>query len=96
MVYLKQTLTVSCYEGVRKAIQFNSNNTQALERANNILTARHVQQPTVTFNPSNVASVPKGEPITVTVSAPCDANSPLPLAIFDGQTISVTVKMIKE
>ncbi len=96
MVYLKQTLTVSCYEGVRKAIQFNSNNTQALERANNILAARNVQQATVTFNPANVANVPKGQPIVATVSAPCDANTPFPLAIFDGQTISVTVKMIKE
>ena len=96
MVYLKQTLTVSSYECVRKAVQFNATNTQALDRANNILTARNIKDASVTFHPPIVSSVTKGSLIEVTVSAPCDSNSSLPLAIFDGQTISVTMKMVKE
>jgi len=96
MVYLKQTLKVSSYEGIRKAIQFDSNNSQVIERCNHILNARQIQDATITIDPSDVSLVPKGSAIDVTVSAPCNSNSSLPLTIFSGQTISVSTKMIKE
>jgi Flp pilus assembly protein TadG len=96
IIYLKQTLTLSSYEGVRKAIQFNSNNTQALARANDILTARNIQGASVTFVPADVATVPRGSEIAVTVSAPCGSNSSVPVTIFAGETLSVTIKMRKE
>jgi Flp pilus assembly protein TadG len=96
MTYLKQTLTISSYEGVRKAIQYNATNSQALDRAENILTARNINNATITFDPPTVANAVKGNPVEVTVSVPCNSNSPLPLTIFDGQTLSVTIRMIKE
>lgn len=96
MIYLKQTLKVSSYEGVRKAIQYNGTNSAAQDRCENILDARNIQQAQISFTPSNVASVSPGTEISVTVSAPCDVNSSLPLTIFEDQEMSVTTKMVKE
>lgn len=96
MIYLKQTLKLSSYEGVRKAIQYNGTNQSARDRCENILTARHIQQAQIEFTPSNVATVSPGTEISVTISAPCDVNSSLPLTIFANHEMSVTTKMVKE
>ena len=96
MLFLKQTLSVSAYEGVRKAVQFDATNGEVLTRSNNILALRQVAGASITLNPSDVSTVPTGTRIEVTVSAPCSANTVLPLRFFGGQSIDVTTTMVKE
>ncbi len=96
MAFLNQTLSVASYEGVRRAIQFNGTNEKALEHANEILTARNVDGASVTFDPADVATADEGTWITVTVSAPCAANTGTPMKFFNGQSITVTSTMVKE
>lgn len=96
MIFLRQTLTVSAYEGVRKAIQFDATNGQVLARSDSILTSREIDGASIALNPSDVSTAPTGTRIEVTVSAPCSANSVLPLQFFRGRSIAVTTTMVKE
>lgn len=96
MLFLKQTLSVSAYEGARRAIQFDATSDEALARSNDILTFRQIDTASVNLNPSDVSNVLPGTPIEVTVSAPCSSNSVLPLRFFDGRSLAVTTTMIKE
>jgi len=96
MVFLRQTLSVSAYEGARKAIQFDSTNGDVIANSNNILTSRQVDGASITLNPTDVSAVPTGTQIGVTVSAPCSSNSVLPLKFFNDYSITVTTTMVKE
>lgn len=96
MIYLSQSLTVSAYEGARTAIQVDGTNALTMAAADAVLTSRAVQNPTVTITPANVEVLSPGTSITVTVSAPADANSSIPAGIYQGQTLSSTVTMVKE
>ncbi len=96
MVFLNQTLAVSSYEGARLAIQNGATSSEAIARAERLLTARNAMGGSVTINPTNIARLPSGTPIRVTVTAPCDANAILPQQFFNGRTLSATTTMIRE
>src|SRR5262245_5361902 len=70
MIFLDHSLTIASYEGVRIAINYDGTNAKVLDRCNQIINNRGVEGATITFTPSNVANVDKGDPIVVTVSAP--------------------------
>lgn len=96
MIFLDHTLTVSSYEAARVAIQQGASNAEVFARSKEILTAHQVAKPSVVIEPTDVAAVPRGKPIRVSTSAPCDANSILPPWFFAGKTLSATVTMVKE
>lgn len=96
MIFLDHTLVISGYEAIRVAIQTDGTTTEARDRATALLTARNVQQPTITFTPANVANVDRGQPVSVEVTAPCDANAVIPPWFFGGRTLSSKITMIKE
>jgi Flp pilus assembly protein TadG len=96
MIFLDHSLTIASYEGVRVAINYDGTTSTATARCNQIITQREVAGATVTMSPSNVANVPKGEPITVTVSAPCDSNMIIPPWFFGGRTLTASTTMVKE
>lgn len=95
-LFLKQSLTVAAYEGVRTAIEkgSSSGNVQAVCSA--ILKDRRVQGSQVSVTPANISALKPGEYINVTVSAPCVSNSPVPTAFFRGKTLSATATMMIE
>jgi Flp pilus assembly protein TadG len=96
MIFLDHGLTITSYEGVRVAIRYDGTNSQVLARCNEIITQRSIADATVTTNPANVANVDRGEPIAVTVTAPCDSNMIIPPWFYGGRTLSVTTTMVKE
>lgn len=96
MIFLDHSLTIASYEGVRVAINYDGTDSAVLARCNQIVDDRGVADATVSINPGNVASVPRGQPIAITVSAPCDANAILPPWFYGGRTLSVTNTMVKE
>jgi hypothetical protein len=96
MIFLDNSLTITSYEGVRVGINFDSTNTKVLARCNQIIDQRSVQDATVSINPSDVANVPRGQPLSITVSAPCDSNIIIPPWFYGGRTLSVTTTMVKE
>lgn len=96
MIFLKQGLTSAAYESARVALHSRATSTLAMARANEVLTSRRIQGATVTFSPATVETVVKGQPFTVTVSAPCSRNANGPEWFFSGRVLSSSVTMVKE
>lgn len=96
MIYLRHSLMIASYEGVRVGIDYDGTNTEVMNSCNEIIEARAIADATVTIEPGNVASAPRGQPITITVSAPCDDNAILPPIFFGGKTLTAFTTMVKE
>lgn len=96
MIFLDHGLTIASYEGVRVAINFDGTNSAVLARCNQIIDDRGIADANVSISPSNVAIVPRGQQIAITVSAPCDSNAILPPWYYGGKTLTATTIMVKE
>jgi hypothetical protein len=96
MIFLDHGLTIASYEGVRVAINYDGTNAGVLTRCNQIISQREIADATVSINPANVASVPRGQAIEITVSAPCDSNMIIPPWFFGGRTLTASTTMVKE
>jgi len=96
MIFLKQSLTIASYEGVRTALEDRAVSTDVLRTSQQILTQRRVRGGATTVSPANIPAVPTGQFITVTVTAPADSNSVIPGSFFRGQILSASATMMKE
>ncbi|WP_425397519.1 TadE/TadG family type IV pilus assembly protein [Aeoliella sp.] len=96
MVYLSHSLTIASYEGARVAINYDSTTPAVTAKCNEMITARRVEDGQIDITPPDVAAVPRGQTITVTVSAPCDSNALIPPWFFGGNTLSSSTVMVKE
>jgi Flp pilus assembly protein TadG len=95
-LFLKQSLTVAAYEGVRAAIEKTGTTASIQKACDQILADRKIQGAKVTVNPANKASLKAGEYIQVSVSAPCAPNSPVPTTFFRGRTLTASASMMVE
>jgi Flp pilus assembly protein TadG len=95
-IFLKQSLTVAAYEGVRTAIEKGASAASVQTICNQILTDRRVKGSKVSISPSDIASLNPGDYVNVTVSAPCSPNSPVPPVFFRGRTLTTTASMMIE
>ncbi|RIK83543.1 MAG: pilus assembly protein TadE [Planctomycetota bacterium] len=96
MIFLKQSLTVAAYEGIRTALQPGAVAADVETVCDGILADRRVQGGVVTINPPNFETLAPGEYVQVTVSAPADGNSAVPGSFFRGRTLSASATMMKE
>ena len=96
MVFLKQALTSSAYEGARVAIRGKRGAAAARTRIEEVLAGRGVQNADIVFDPVEPANVPRGTPIRVTVSAEASENSVGPRQFTNSLTLSGSVSMVKE
>ena len=96
MVFLKQSLTVAAYEGVRTALVNGATAGNVQTTCEQILRDRRVEGASVTIRPSDIASLRPGTYVDVTVAAPCDANSIIPNTFYRGRTLSATASMMIE
>jgi Flp pilus assembly protein TadG len=95
-IFLKQSLTVAAYEGVRTALQEGITTGEIQATCNQILSDRKVQGASITVTPADIAALEAGEYVDVTVTAPCDANSLVPTSFYRGRTLSATASMMIE
>ncbi|MFT5524241.1 MAG: Flp pilus assembly protein TadG [Pirellulaceae bacterium] len=96
MIFMKQSLEISAYEGVRTALVRGSNENNVIGSCNQILEARSVTAAVVTVTPSNFSSLNYGDYIQVSVAAPCSENSLLGPWFYGGRTLVATAEMMKE
>lgn len=96
MIFLRQALNASAYEGVRVAIGEDAVNQQVIDRCQLTLDARGVAGTTITIDPPDVTTVQPGDPITITVSAQCDANSVGPAWFFANRNLAGRASFVKE
>jgi len=95
-IFLKQSLTVAAYEGVRISIEEGSTAAEVTAACDQVLTDRRIKGGKVTVNPSNIAALNPGQFINITVTAPCSTNSVVPAAFYRGRTLSATASMMIE
>ncbi len=94
-LFLKQSLTVAAYEGVRTAIEKGATATSVQTVCNNLLSDRRVKGSKITIAPA-LATLKPGDYVDVTVSAPCNSNSPVPTTFFRGRTLTAKASMMIE
>ena len=95
MIFLRQSLHVAAYEGVRVAIQPDTDSAAVIARCNEVLTERNINDSNIALNPGETGDAARGVPVTVSVTAACGTNSILPLQFFNGN-LQATAIMHKE
>ncbi len=95
-IFLKQSLTVAAYEGVRAALAERQVAGSVQTACNQVLKDRKVKGASITITPPNIANLKTGDLIDVTVSAPCNPNSIVPATFYRGKTLSATASMMVE
>ena len=89
MFYLKQNLGVSAYEGIRRCVEYNSTPAQVEATCLQVLADRRVIGGSVEISPADYATRPPRTWITVTVTAPCNPNSPLRGGVYENRSLRV-------
>ena len=96
LFYIKQSLTVSAYEGARAAIVKGMPLSSINNRSDQVLTDRGIANGAIVITPSLPSSAAYGTYISVRAEAPYNMNSLIPGWLFSGITLRSTVKMMKE
>jgi Flp pilus assembly protein TadG len=96
MVFLKQSLSISAYEGARTALAQDASSADVQRVAQQVLTERRVNGGTIAISPSDLASIQPGQYLTVTVTAPAAGNNAIPLRFYRGRTLTGSATMMKE
>lgn len=96
MTFLRQSLHITAYEGVRIAIRGGSTATDVEARCNRIIGERSINGAQITITPNAPEAVPRGDEITVAATAPCGLNNVLPLRFFGGNNLTGAATMVKE
>ena len=95
LLFLKQTLVQAAYEGAKVAI-VSGDATKAESIVTAVTDGRNLQGVVVKFTPSDIANLPAGEILTLTVSAPGDSNSFIPFGPFKNLNVEVSTAMVRE
>jgi Flp pilus assembly protein TadG len=95
-IFLKQSLHVAAYEGIREGIRVGSTDAEAIGRSNAILNSRFVRDSTVRFPSGSIANATRGQQIVIEVSAPTRTNSPLAGQWVPNRTLTTRLVMLKE
>ena len=95
LLFLKQTLVQAAYEGAKVAIA-SGDETRVNQAVGAVVASRNLNNVQVQFTPSDIANVPAGETITITISAPGDSNSFIPFGPFENQIVQTSASMVRE
>jgi Flp pilus assembly protein TadG len=96
LLFTKQSLAVAAYEAGRVAARSEGTTEEALNRFNQIATARRLQSSTITITPADVDEVAVGETIRIDVTAPVASNNSTHLVLFNIPDIVESVVVIRE
>ncbi len=95
-IFLKQSLNVAAYEGIRESIRVGSSDADGIDRAENILNSRNVRDFQISFPNGSSADARRGDEIVIEVSAPTQTNSPLAGQFVTNRLLTARVVMVKE
>jgi hypothetical protein len=96
MIFLKQSLTVASYEGVRTALVSGATPQDVRTSCEQVLSDRNIQGAVVTLVPANITDLEPGDSVDVIVTAPCGDNTVLPMMFYRNRTMSATASMMIE
>ena len=95
IVFLRQALVQASYEAAKLASRPEATAADAAARAQGVLTAREIDGYSVSLTPPTTKNLARGTDISVTITAPMDANKLVPFTPFSGQTLSVSMTSVK-
>ncbi len=95
-IFLKQSLQVAAYEGIREGIRSGASEGSALARANAIISSRVIRDTNVRFVTGSPAATTRGQQVIIEVSAPTRTNSPLAGQWVPNRTLTTRLVMLKE
>lgn len=95
-IFLKQSLNVAAYEGIRESIRVGRGNNDGADRATNILQSRAVNNFNIAFPNGDATAAERGDEIVILVSAPTNTNSPLAGQFVPNRVLTARVVMLKE
>lgn len=96
LVFLRQAMVQASYEGIKVAADPDATTENARNAAMQVADARGFEGVTVAFEPSNIEDLERGTIITITVTAPGNANTAFPFEMFNNRTVSASATMVKE
>jgi len=95
LLFLKQTIVQAAYEGAKVAIS-TGDTEQAEAIVEAVAAGRNLQGVQVEFSPTDIANMPAGDPLTISISAPGDSNSFIPFGPFKNITVRTSATMVRE
>lgn len=95
-IYLKQAAATAAYEATRVATGTGGTLFAGNARAHEIVDARNMHGATVTFTPAQETNWTRGTDVTVEVAIPASNNLGGLSLVFQGQSFSSSVTMVKQ
>lgn len=95
LLFLKQTIVQAAYEGAKVAIS-TGDTVQAEAVVEAVAAGRNLQDVQVEFSPADIANMPPGDTLTITVSVPGDSNSFIPFGPFKNINVQTSASMVRE
>ena len=96
MIFVRQAITAAAYEGVRTAVAANATSADAEAACQHVLDERSIVDTTITVDPVDLVNAPRGQYVTVTVTAPSKSNTFLHGWYFGSTTVEGQAVMMKE
>jgi hypothetical protein len=96
MLQLQQNLVVTAYEGARVGVIPGIEADTVHQQCVLLLDDRSVHGYTITLTPADPSTLDPGDSLTVTIAAPCSANSLLGSVFYADKTITESVVMLAE
>lgn len=94
-IFLKQSLTIAAYEGVRTATRPGGTAILAQQRIQEVLSSRGVTGQTVSVTPAVTTLTPRGTMVTVTVQVSATSQAIGPLNLMSGKTLQQSAVMVR-
>jgi Flp pilus assembly protein TadG len=94
-IFLKQSLTLAAYEGVRTATRPGGTSALAQQRIQDVLTSRGITGQTVIITPTVTTTTPRGTQVSVTVGVSANSEAIGPLRLLQGKNLQQTAVMVR-
>jgi Flp pilus assembly protein TadG len=95
-IFLKQSLTVAAYEGARVAVVPGATTENVEAQVQLILDERGIKNAVIGIAPANFETLGFGDLVKVSVSAPAQVNSAVPLGFFSSTQAQAAVCLMIE
>ena len=96
LIFLKQSLNVAAYEGVRETIRIGSSNSDGEDLARSVLLSRNIKDARIRFPNGEASQAKRGDEVVMEVSIRRASNSPLLGQLGTNQILTARVVMVKE
>ncbi len=95
-LFVKESLTISCYEGCRVGVRRGSTRQDIIDQCNSLLSERGIVNATVEVFPADFSGIQALDRIQVRITAPSTGNSFFIGEFMTGQSIQSEVSMARE